>query len=229
MKAPYIVITLLLCVLAFIIAKFRFPPLAHIEHAGGPGDATGDSVWRHRTLVLGALGIFVYVGAEVSIGSFLVNFFMQPEIGGLTAPAAARYVSFYWGGAMVGRFTGSALLRKADTGAMVGTASLIAAILVVTAMLTSGSLAMMTILSVGLFNSILFPSIFTLGIAGLGRLTGKGSGVMIAAIVGGAIIPLAQGALADRIGLQHAFFLPVICYLYLVFYGFVGSRREAVA
>jgi MFS transporter, FHS family, L-fucose permease len=98
----------------------------------------------------------------------------------------------------------------------------------VTAMLTSGSVAMMSILLVGLFNSILFPSIFTLGIAGLGRLTGKGSGIMIAAIVGGAIIPLLQGAVADRIGLQHAFFLPVICYLYLVFYGFIGSRRESI-
>jgi FHS family L-fucose permease-like MFS transporter len=226
-KLPYIGIAGLLCVLAFAIAKFRFPPLAHIEHTGG-GETTG-SIWRQRTLVLGAIGIFVYVGAEVAIGSFLVNFFMQPEIGGLTAQTAARYVSFYWGGAMVGRFTGSALLRKVDTGAMVGASSLIAAVLVVTSMLTSGSVAMMTVLAVGLFNSILFPSIFTLGITGLGPLTGKGSGLLIAAIVGGAIIPLLQGALADRIGLQHAFFLPVICYLYLVFYGFVGSRQTAAA
>ena len=227
-KLPYIGIAALLCVLAFLIAKFRFPPLTHIEPSDA-GELMGDSVWRHRTLVLGAIGIFVYVGAEVAIGSFLVNFFMQPEIGGLTAQTAARYVSFYWGGAMVGRFTGSALLRKVDTGTMVGAASLTAAMLVVTAMLTSGSLAMLSILAVGLFNSVLFPSIFTLGIAGLGRLTGQGSGVLIAAIVGGAIIPLLQGAIADRIGLHHAFFLPVICYLYLVFYGFIGSRQTTAA
>ena len=228
-KLPYIGIAGLLCVLAFVLAKFRFPPLSHIEDAGGSGRVASGSIWRHRTLVLGAIGIFVYVGAEVAIGSFLVNFFMQPEIGGLTAQTAARYVSFYWGGAMVGRFTGSALLRKVDTGSMVGAASLVAALLVITSMLSTGSFAMMTILAVGLFNSILFPSIFTLGIAGLGPLTGKGSGLLIAAIVGGAIIPLLQGAMADRIGLQHAFFLPVICYLYLVFYGFVGSRRQQTA
>lgn len=226
-KLPYIGIAGLLVVLALVIGKFRFPQLAHIEDRSRDADTAGDSVWRHRNLVFGAIGIFVYVGAEVAIGSFLVNFFMQPDIGGLTPQTAARYVSFYWGGAMVGRFTGSALLRKLDAGSAVGIASLTAAVLVVTAMLTSGSLAMASILAVGLFNSILFPSIFTLGIAGLGRLTGKGSGIMIAAIVGGAIIPLLQGAMADRVGLQHAFFLPVICYLYLVFYGFVGSRREA--
>lgn len=225
-KLPYVGIAGLLCVLAFVIGKFHFPQLAHIEDRSQAADAAGDSVWRHRNLVLGAIGIFVYVGAEVAIGSFLVSFFMQPEIGGLTAQTAARYVSFYWGGAMVGRFTGSALLYRVDTGSTVGVASLIAAGLVVTAMLTSGSVAMASILLVGLFNSILFPSIFTLGIAGLGHLTGQGSGIMIAAIVGGAVIPLVQGAMADRIGLQHAFFLPVICYLYLVFYGFAGSRRQ---
>jgi len=228
-KLPYLGIAALLFVLAIAIAKFRFPALSHIEDPNDAAAVSDDSVWRHRNLVFGAAGIFVYVGAEVAIGSFLVSFFMQPEIGGFTAQAAARYVSFYWGGAMVGRFAGSALLRKVDTGSAVGLASLTAALLVVTAMLTSGSVAMVSILLVGLFNSILFPSIFTLGIAGLGRLTGKGSGIMIAAIVGGAIVPLVQGAIADRIGLHHAFFLPVICYLYLVFYGFIGSRREAAA
>jgi FHS family L-fucose permease-like MFS transporter len=149
---------------------------------------------------------------------------MQPEIGGLTAQSAARYVSFYWGGAMVGRFAGSALLRKVRTGPAVGVAAMIAALLVVTAMVTSGSIAMWSILLVGLFNSIMFPSIFTLGIAGLGKLTAKGSGIMVAAIVGGAIVPLAQGLVADQIGLHRAFFLPVICYLYILFYGFIGSR-----
>lgn len=225
-KLPYIAIAGLLCMLAIVIAKFRFPTLSLIEDPDSNADVVGDSVWRHRNLVFGAIGIFVYVGAEVAIGSFLVNFFMQPEIGGITAQSAARYVSFYWGGAMVGRFLGSALLRRVSTGPAVGVAAIIAAFLVVTAMLTSGAVAMFSILLVGLFNSIMFPSIFTLGIAGLGKLTGKGSGVMIAAIVGGAIIPLAQGTVADRIGLQHAFFLPVLCYLYIVFYGFNGSRSE---
>jgi MFS transporter, FHS family, L-fucose permease len=223
-KLPYLGITALLILLALVIAKIHFPTLTQIEDPSHKAAVTGDSVWRHRNLVLGALGIFVYVGAEVAIGSFLVNYFMQPEIGALTAQTAARYVSFYWGGAMVGRFVGSVLLRKVKTGPAVGIAALIAAVLVLTSMLATGSVAMWSILAVGLFNSILFPSIFTLGIAGLGKLTAKGSGIMIAAIVGGAIIPLTQGFLADRIGLQHAFFLPVICYLYILFYGFIGSR-----
>jgi len=223
-KLPYLGIAVLLGLLAIAIARFPFPVITQIEDPGHHAASTGDSVWRHRHLVLGAVGIFVYVGAEVAIGSFLVNYFMQPDIAGFTAQAASRYVSLYWGGAMVGRFLGAALLRKIPTGPAVGATAIAACLLVITSILTTGSVAMWAILAVGLFNSILFPSIFTLGIAGLGTLTGKASGIMIAAIVGGAIIPLAEGALADRIGLHLAFVLPAVCYLYIMFYGFIGSR-----
>jgi FHS family L-fucose permease-like MFS transporter len=223
-KLPYLGIAVLLGLLAIVIARFPFPTITQIEDPHHHTSITGDSVWRHRHLVLGAVGIFVYVGAEVAIGSFLVNYFMQPDIGGFTAQAAARYVSLYWGGAMVGRFLGAALLRSIPTGPAVGVAAIAAGLLVITSIVTTGSVAMYSILAVGLFNSILFPSIFTLGIAGLGKLTGKASGVLIAAIVGGAIIPLAEGAVADHVGLHLAFVLPAICYLYIVFYGFVGSR-----
>jgi FHS family L-fucose permease-like MFS transporter len=223
-RLPYFGIAVLLGLLAIAIARFPFPTITQIEDPSHHTAVEGDTVWRHRNLVFGALGIFVYVGVEVAIGSFLVNYFMQPDIGGFTAQAAARYVSLYWGGAMVGRFLGAALLRKIPTGPAVGVAALVASLLVTTSIFTTGSVAMWSILAVGLFNSILFPSIFTLGIAGLGKLTGKASGIMIAAIVGGAIIPLAQGALADHIGLHVAFFLPAVCYLYIVFYGFVGSK-----
>jgi FHS family L-fucose permease-like MFS transporter len=226
-RLPYLGIAVLLGLLAIAIARFPFPTITQIEDPSHHTEAVGDSVWRHRNLVFGALGIFVYVGVEVAIGSFLVNYFMQPDIAGLTAQSAARYVSLYWGGAMVGRFLGAALLRKIPTGPAVGVAALAASLLVTTSIFTTGSVAMWSILAVGLFNSILFPSIFTLGIAGLGKLTGKGSGIMVAAIVGGAIIPLAQGALADHIGLHVAFFLPAVCYLYIVFYGFVGSKPRA--
>jgi MFS transporter, FHS family, L-fucose permease len=226
-RLPYLGIAVLLGLLAIAIARFPFPTITQIEDPSHHTEAVGDSVWRHRNLVFGALGIFVYVGVEVAIGSFLVNYFMQPDIAGLTAQTAARYVSLYWGGAMVGRFLGAALLRKIPTGPAVGVAALAASLLVTTSIFTTGSVAMWSILAVGLFNSILFPSIFTLGIAGLGKLTGKGSGIMVAAIVGGAIIPLAQGALADHIGLHVAFFLPAVCYLYIVFYGFVGSKPRA--
>jgi FHS family L-fucose permease-like MFS transporter len=174
--------------------------------------------------VLGAIAIFVYVGAEVSIGSFLVNYFTQPNIGGLTERAAAGYVSFYWGGAMVGRFIGSGLLRKLPPGKVLGGAAVIASALVWMSVATTGGVAMGSIIAVGLFNSVMFPTIFTLGIEQLGPLTGKGSGLLIMAIVGGAILPVLQGALADSIGIHTAFVMPAICYLYIVYYGFIGSR-----
>lgn len=221
-KVPYIGIALTLFVLAFAISRFRLPSLPDIEE--GHGVQIGDSIWRHRHLVLGAVAIFVYVGAEVSIGSFLVNYFSQPNIGGLTERAAAGYVSFYWGGAMVGRFIGSAILQKLAPGRVLGWAALVASALVWTTVATSGSLAMWSVIAVGLFNSVMFPTIFTLGISQLGPLTGKGSGILIMAIVGGAILPVLQGALADSIGIHLAFIMPAICYLYIVFYGFNGSR-----
>jgi MFS transporter, FHS family, L-fucose permease len=125
---------------------------------------------------------------------------------------------------MVGRFIGSAILQKVRTGIVLGTAAIVACLLVSTSMLSTGHVAMWSIILVGLFNSVMFPSIFTLGIAELGPLTGEGSGILIMAIVGGAIIPVLVGALADRIGIHHAFLLPAICYLYIVYYGFKGSR-----
>jgi MFS transporter, FHS family, L-fucose permease len=225
-KLPYIGIAALLFVLAFAISRFKLPVLANIEegrtHDAG---ATGDSAWKHRHLVLGAIGIFIYVGAEVSIGSFLVNYFSQPDIGGLTAKDASALVSFYWGGAMVGRFIGSALMQKLNPGKVLGGAAMLACLLVTASILTSGHVAMWSIILVGLFNSVMFPTIFTLAIDGLGKLTGQGSGILVMAIVGGAIIPLVQGALADRIGIHLAFILPAVCYLYIVYYGLRGSRH----
>ena len=177
--------------------------------------------------VLGALGIFLYVGAEVSIGSFLANYFSQPEIGNMSIKVAAGFVSFYWLGAMIGRFIGSAVLQKLPTREVLGSVAVVALLLVTISMISTGYLAMWSIICVGLFNSIMFPSIFTLGIEGLGPLMGEGSGLMIMAIVGGAIIPVAEGALADRIGIHHAFILPALCYLYIAFYGYKGSRQPS--
>src|ERR1019366_1880505 len=121
--------------------------------------ATGDSAWKHRQLVLGAMGIFIYVGAEVSIGSFLVNYFSQPDIGGLADREAAKYVSFYWGGAMVGRFIGSAVLQRLKAGIVLGVAAMAACVLVTFSILSTGQVAMWSIICVGLFNSIMFPNI----------------------------------------------------------------------
>jgi FHS family L-fucose permease-like MFS transporter len=221
-KLPYLIIALLLLALAVTIGLFKLPPIPGAERHGAAASWKG--LFKYRHLTLGCVAIFVYVGAEVSIGSFLINYFGQPDIGNLTAGVAARYVAYYWGGAMVGRFIGSAILQKVRTGTVLGIAAIMAALLVCTSMLTFGHLAMVSIILVGFFNSIMFPSIFTLGIAELGPLTGDGSGLLIMAIVGGAIIPVLQGALADRLGIHHAFFLPVICYLYIVFYAFRGSK-----
>jgi FHS family L-fucose permease-like MFS transporter len=224
-KLPYIGLGVALVLLAIAIGSFNLPKIPHAQHK--VGEKVDDSIWRHPNLIFGAIGIFVYVGAEVAIGSFLVNYFSQPEIGGLTEKVAASFVALYWGGAMVGRFIGSGLLQKVKTGHLLGICAICAAGLVTTSMLSTGHFAMWSIILVGFFNSIMFPSIFTLGVAELGPLTGDGSGIMIMAIVGGALIPLAQGAIADRIGIHHAFFLPVICYLYILYFALSGSKPNS--
>ena len=224
-KIPYLLIGIVLFILAGAIASFKLPPVPSAEKHG----KVADSVWKHRNLALGTIAIFVYVGAEVSIGSFLINYISQADIGNVSIFTAAKYVSYYWGGAMVGRFIGSAILQKVRTGTVLGIAGLVASLLVCLSMLTFGGLAMWSIILVGFFNSVMFPSIFTLGIAELGPLTGDGSGYLIMAIVGGAILPVLQGAMADRIGVHHAFILPVICYLYIAYYGFKGSEPVVAA
>jgi FHS family L-fucose permease-like MFS transporter len=130
----------------------------------------------------------------------------------------------YWGGAMIGRFLGSALLASMSPRKLLtGFAAVNIALLVIT-MATSGTAAIYSIVAIGLFNSIMFPTIFSLGIERMGPLTGKASSLLIMAIVGGAVMPYVQGFLADSIGVQHAFFLPLLCYAYIVFYGLSGSR-----
>jgi FHS family L-fucose permease-like MFS transporter len=226
-RMPYLGIGLTLVLLAISFAVLKMPTMDFTRdiRPGELDQTTHDSIWRHPVLLAGALGIFVYVGAEVSIGSFLVNYFGLPDIAALPERTAARYVSMYWGGAMVGRFIGSWLLTKLRTSTVLGTAALVACGLVATSILTHGHTAMWAILAVGLFNSVMFPSIFTVGLSGLGPLTSKGSSLMVAAIVGGALIPLAEGHLADAIGVQHAFVIPAVCYIYIALFGYLGGRR----
>ena len=224
-KMPYTVIGGLLVLLAIVIGAFNLPKIETAEKIRG--QKVNDSIWKHHNLLLGAIGIFTYVGAEVSIGSFLVNYFGLPEIAGLSAKTAAGLVSFYWGGAMVGRFLGAGLLRRFKPGHLLAIFAICAAALVTGSMLLHGQTAMWAILAVGLFNSIMFPTIFSLAVAELGPLTGTGSGVLNMAIVGGAILPVVQGVIADRVGLHHAFVLPVICYLYILFYGLSGSKANS--
>jgi MFS transporter, FHS family, L-fucose permease len=179
------------------------------------------NAWHYPHLLLGAIAIFVYVGAEVSIGSFLVSFLTEPAVSNFTAAEAAKYVSFYWGGAMLGRFIGAAVMRRIRPEKALAFNAASAAVLVVTTIFLSGHAAMIAILAVGLFNSILFPTIFSLALAGLGSHTGQASGILCSAIVGGAVLPLLQGLCADQLGVQLSFFIPAFCYAYVAFYGVI--------
>jgi len=217
-KLPYIGLALALFLLAGIVGFFKLPV---IEYAEAHGHAAG-SVWQQRRLVLGAVAIFVYVGAEVAIGSLMTNYFNQRDIGNLSLKDAAGYLQYYWGGAMVGRFVGAALLQRLRTQSLLAFNAIAAVLLVTTSMLAFGHFAMWSLILVGLFNSITFPSIFTLAIECLRPLTGKASGLLVAAIVGGALVPELQGVLADHIGIHHAFILPVLCYAYIAFYALRG-------
>ena len=223
-QGPYVFLALALFALAVVVWLFRLPAIAT---AGGTRTSLG--VLRHSHVRFGVAAIFAYVGAEVAIGSFLVNYLSQPEIGAMTEQHATRYVSAYWTGAMIGRFIGSALLLRIDPGKLLALfAGVVVALLAIT-MTSDGMTAVYSIVAIGLFNSIMFPTIFTLGVAKLGVQTDNASSLLVMAIVGGALVPLAQGALADRIGIQPAFVLPLLCYLYIVFYGLRGSRVKDLA
>jgi MFS transporter, FHS family, L-fucose permease len=212
-QMPYLGIALVLFALSAAMWLIRLPDA---QVTASVENRAKDSLLRHKALVMGTVAIFVYVGAEVSIGSFLINYIVSPHISQMTPTAAAGYLSYYWGGAMVGRFLiGAILLRYVQPPKMLADNCIFAIILVAISMATNGPAAMWAILLVGLCNSIMFPTIFTLAIKGLGPLTGRGSGVLIAAIFGGAVMPMLQGAIADRFGLTISFVVPMVCYGYI--------------
>ncbi len=217
-QGPYLGLAAALALLAVLFALARLPKIAFQDTTTAAVDGKGGAM-AYRHLVLGALGIFLYVGAEVSIGSFLINFIGEPHIAGLSHADAARYVSLYWGGALVGRFIGFAVMRYVSPGKSLAVTALGSMALVLTAIFTDGSLAMWAIIAVGLCNSIMFPTIFSMALHGLGKFTGQGSGILCMAIVGGAIVPFIQGILADTIGLQISFLVPAACYLFILYYG----------
>ena len=223
-KAPYIGLAVVLLLLAGGVGLFKLPALN--EATGGSEQArhTLREALSHPHVLFGVLGIFFYVGAEVAIGSFLISYLSLPDIGQMSEHQATDYVLLYWGGAMIGRIIGSGLMVKISPRKLLATFATIAGLLVLTTMLSKNYVAVYSIVSIGLFNSIMFPTIFSLGIERLGPLTGKASSLLIMAIVGGALSPFAQGVLADHLGVQHAFFLPLLCYAYIVFYGISGSK-----
>ena len=219
-QGPYLILAVLLLVVAIM---FRFIKLPRISSVESDEDSEA-SVWNHRSLVLGALAIFLYVGGEVSIGSFLVNYFAESSIGGLSHAEAGEMVAYYWGAAMIGRLVGAAAMNYVAPTKYLSVNALIAIVMIIVSMNTTGSTAMWSILAVGFFNSIMFPTIFTLAVKGLGSLTSKGSGLVCQAIVGGALIPLVQGVAADMIGIQLSFIVPMLCYIYIGWYALRGAE-----
>jgi FHS family L-fucose permease-like MFS transporter len=249
---PYVFLAVALALLAVLIGSFKLPTIESAQHH--IGEKVSDSIWRHPNLIFGAGAIFVYVGGEVAIGSSIANYLALDNIGHFVSASthpdamlryqealrtATKYISVYWGGAMVGRFIGSAVLQKVKTRPVLGFCAVMAGLLVAISVLSNGPVAMWSILLVGFFNSIMFPSIFTLGVAELGPLTGDGSGIMIMAIVGGAAIPWIVGKIADLInaksyggviwgqGIHYALIVATLCYLYILFFALSGSKPNS--
>jgi MFS transporter, FHS family, L-fucose permease len=224
-RGPYLAIAGGLLILGFAVAFMHLPAVTQTQafRPAKPGDPIlSRSIWGYKHTVLGAVGIFLYVGVEVGLASIAVNYFKTQGVDSLKT--ASFLVSLYWGGALVGRLLGSWVLTKIKSGKLLGAFGFAAALFVLVSMFTTGQVAIWAIVICGFFNSIMFPNIFALGIAGLGPMTSKGSGLIMTAVVGGAIVPALIGAAADKVGIQHAFVIPMICYLYIAFYGFVGHK-----
>lgn len=224
-KLPYLVIAGTMVLLALAIALYRFPRL-EVTRDFRPASLGGkqDSVWSHPHLYLGAVAIFIYVGAEVSVASYLVKYLAEPEIGNMPLQTGAKLLSLFWFLTMVGRFAGSAAMQRVAANKLLMFAGVGAGLFVLASLLSIGKVAVATIICVGLFNSIMFPTIFTLAVAELGPLTGRGSGLLVQGIVGGALIPVLMGFLADRYGIHHSLFVPLLCYLFVIYYGWRGYR-----
>lgn len=227
-QGPYIGLAVVLFLLAVFVWLFRLPALREATDRADVVHHNYLDVLRHPHVLFGVFGIFFYVGAEVSIGSAMVNYLSMPDIGHVSEQQAAYYTSLYWGGAMLGRFVGSWLTALLSPRKLLAAFAVVNMLLVLTTMFSHGEVAMISVIAVGLFNSIMFPTIFALGIEKLGPLTDKASSLLIMAIVGGAVIPWLQGVLADHLGVHHAFVLPVLCYAFILFYGLRGSKiRDA--
>jgi MFS transporter, FHS family, L-fucose permease len=223
-QMPYLILAGALFALALIFLLLKLPLLG--KKSLDSRSVIAGSAWDYPHLILGAVGIFVYVGAEVGIGSFLISFLTQEDIGGISESEAAHYIAYYFGGAMVGRFIGAAVMQKIKAGKVLAFNALCACVLVTTAMLNVGTLAMWALLLVGLCNSIMFPTIFSLALQDLQQHTSQGSGILCLAIVGGAVLPLLQGILADGFGIQLAFIVPLLCYGFIVYYGLIGCDAK---
>jgi FHS family L-fucose permease-like MFS transporter len=220
-QGPYIGLAVFAFLVAAAFAVIKLPGINTARSKKVKGN-----VFKYRQLRLGVIALTLYVGAEVSIGSFIVSYIGQPYIAGFAVQTAAKYIPLYWGGLMIGRFVGSAILQKYSAQKVLVCNAILAFGFIAVTILTHGFISMWAMLMVGLFNSIMWSNIFALAIDGLGDLTIKASGVLMMAPIGGAIFPLLQGVLADSIiGLKYSYILPLLCYLFILYYGLNGHNR----
>jgi FHS family L-fucose permease-like MFS transporter len=222
-QLPYLIVAVVLGLIAIMIWRSKLPQLGSATQRASAEARKGLSLWKFRNLVWGVPAIFIYLIAEIGVSNLFINFVSGPTIGNMSHAEASNYLFILWGGMMVGRFAGAFIMRSIAPEKVLATVSLCAFIVMLITTFASGQLAMWALISVGLFHSIMFPTIFTLGIKGLGPLTEEGSGLLIMAIAGGALV-IVQGWLADMYGLQLSFLLTAACELYVLWYALWGSR-----
>ncbi len=228
-QLPYLIVAVVLAVLAIVIWRARLPELGAATRRVNAEQRKHLSLWRHRNLVFGVVAIFVYLIAEIGVGNLFISFASQPDIGNVTHEQAANYLMFVWGGMAVGRFLGAFVMRSIAPEKVLATFALGAFMVMMIASFAHGPTAMYSLMAVGFFHSIMFPTIFALAIRGLGPLTEEGSGWLIWAIAGGALV-IVQGQLADWFGIQRSFLLTAACELVVLLYALWGSRStEALA
>ena len=220
---PYVLVAVVLVVLAVVIARFPLPAIGQSTQRVTREERRRLSLWSHRNLVFGVPAIFIYLIAEIGVANLFINFVSGPDIANITQEQASHYLALLWGGMMVGRFAGSLIMQKVPAETVLAGFSIGAFVVMLGATFLTGPAAMWSLILVGLFHSIMFPTIFSLGIRGLGPLTEEGSGLLIMAIAGGALV-VVQGWLADRYGLQTSFLLTVVCELYILFYAVWGAK-----
>jgi FHS family L-fucose permease-like MFS transporter len=222
-QLPYLIVAAVLLVLTIVIARASLPELGAATRRANAEERRNHSLWNHRNLVFGIGGIFLYVLAEIGVGNLFINFASQPDIANVTHDQAADYLKYVWGGMMVGRFAGAFVMRWFSPRAVLAAVAIGAALSMAGATFLTGHAAMYSLIAVGLFHSIMFPTIFSLAIRGLGPLTEEGSGLLIMAIAGGALVFI-QGIIADAHGIQISFLVTFACELYVLFYALWGCR-----
>ncbi|KAB8031946.1 sugar MFS transporter [Fluviispira multicolorata] len=225
-QLPYIGLTCFVILIALALCFFKFPNNKIVVQKTNT-ISKKFKLFDHPTLVMGTIGIFAYVGAEVAIGSLMINFIAEPTIGNIPFSEAGKFLSAYWGGAMVGRFIGSYITTKIQPSKVLFIHAIIACTLVALTIMGTGYFALVCIVAVGLFNSIMFPTIFVLSTEKLGVHVEKGSGIICMAIVGGAVIPLIQGYIADISNLSISYIVPLICYVYIAFFA-LKTKGESI-